>query len=146
MPGSALAGDAAGPSPLLNAPPVDGWQPVPGARPVAADGSSAMQPRIINGDIDSGMKLFPYVAFVSWRLNSSMSSLCSGSLIGPSHVLTAAHVSSGCRCRFGVLRRAALPAMQAAYMQAPPHPCLLHPPDQSPASPAALFVGAVPGG
>ncbi|KAI7844698.1 hypothetical protein COHA_001786 [Chlorella ohadii] len=50
-----------------------------------------MLPRIINGDIDKDMQLFPYVAYISWRFNSTMSMLCSGSLIGPSHVLTAAH-------------------------------------------------------
>ncbi|PRW59448.1 serine proteases 1 2-like [Chlorella sorokiniana] len=95
LPGSALPSTAAtGPSPLLDAPPVAGWQPVPGARRTTAEGTQGspdMQPRIINGDVDKEMKLFPYVAFVSWRLNSTMAALCSGSLISPSHVLTAAH-------------------------------------------------------
>ncbi len=91
FPFSVLPATAASPSPLLNAPSVDGWQPVPGARPLTPGGD--MQPRIINGDIDKDMQLFPYVAYISWRFNSTMSMLCSGSLIGPSHVLTAAHVS-----------------------------------------------------
>jgi V8-like Glu-specific endopeptidase len=87
---------AAGPSPLLNAPPVASWQPVPGAQPVTADGtqrSPDMQPRIIDGDTDAQAALFPYAAFVQWRVNATASFRCSGSLVGPSHVLTAAHVS-----------------------------------------------------
>lgn len=52
-----------------------------------------MRPRIINGNIDKNWKLFPYVAFITWRFNTTTRFLCSGSLIGPSHILTAAHMS-----------------------------------------------------
>ena len=95
LPGSALPAAAAGPSPLLNAPPTGGWQTVPGAQPVTADGSPDMQPRIIDGDTDEQAAIFPYAAFVQWKINATASFRCSGSLIGPSHILTAAHVSLG---------------------------------------------------
>lgn len=95
--GSPASPAAAGPSLLLDAPSVDGWQPVPGAQPVT-DGPTGIRPRIINGDIDRNWKLFPYVAFITWRFNTTTRFLCSGSLTGPSHILTAAHVSPRSSC------------------------------------------------
>ena len=52
-----------------------------------------MEPRIIDGDADEAQALFPYAAFVQFRVNDTAAFRCSGSLVGPSHVLTAAHVS-----------------------------------------------------
>ncbi|KAI3436322.1 hypothetical protein D9Q98_002375 [Chlorella vulgaris] len=64
LPASAVAGS---PSPLLNAPHVDGWVTVaaPRSNSTYAD-DEALETRIIDGTVDSGNAAFPYAAYLEW--------------------------------------------------------------------------------
>lgn len=84
------------PSPLLGAPPTNGrWVDVTSGpavtRPDNAPTADDLQARIINGAVDKTAK-FPYAGLVLWNLGNGYAS-CTGSLVAPGYVLTAAHVS-----------------------------------------------------
>lgn len=57
----------------------------------AADFPSA---RIINGNVATTNQ-FPWHVSIQGVLNSGLTTLCGGALIGPAHVLTAAHCVVG---------------------------------------------------
>lgn len=66
---------------------------LPDTQPPAApilpeDGRPEMMTRVINGSIDAQQERFPYAALIRWERS------CTGSLIRPNVVLTAAHVST----------------------------------------------------
>lgn len=93
LPADALDGDATTePSPLLDTPLAEHTWEDAGAPPVDAPGSvgpMTVQPRIINGQVDTQAK-FPYASLVLWNLGNAYGT-CSGSLVAPGFVLTAAH-------------------------------------------------------
>ena len=78
------------PSPLLNAPRAGNWTEVRGTPRLPRDAGDDLQPRIINGEADPDLIAFPYIAYMDRVLGDEVFS-CTGSLVGPSHVLTAAH-------------------------------------------------------
>ncbi|KAL4424333.1 hypothetical protein ABPG75_001634 [Micractinium tetrahymenae] len=93
LPTGTLDDDASGePSPLLDIPLAEGKWEDAGApavdRPDSA-GLDGVQPRIINGQVDTQAK-FPYASLILWDLGNAYGT-CSGSLVAPGFVLTAAH-------------------------------------------------------
>ncbi|KAL4431976.1 hypothetical protein ABPG77_000243 [Micractinium sp. CCAP 211/92] len=93
LPSDALGGDGVvGPSPLLEVPLAEDKWVDAGGPPVNLPGGSGfvtVQPRIINGEVDTQAR-FPYASLVLWDMGTTYGT-CSGSLVAPGFVLTAAH-------------------------------------------------------
>ncbi|KAI3436317.1 hypothetical protein D9Q98_002370 [Chlorella vulgaris] len=89
LPASAFAGS---PSPLLNAPHVDGWVTVaaPRSNSTYAD-DEVLETRIIDGTVDTGNEMFPYASYLEWDMGGGQAATCTGSLIAADWVVTAAH-------------------------------------------------------
>ncbi|EFN50899.1 hypothetical protein CHLNCDRAFT_141726 [Chlorella variabilis] len=87
------------PSALLNAPPTNGWTAVPGAHSLsnstdadedAVDQAARIETRVIQGDPDPRNELFPYAAYLQLEAGEYVAT-CSGSLVAPDWVVSAAH-------------------------------------------------------
>lgn len=81
------------PSPLLGATGPGRLTPVPApAAPQDGLGPGAA-PRIMWGDADTSQQYFPFTVYVQWDLRNGNASVCTGSVLSSTTILTAAHVS-----------------------------------------------------